>query len=160
MGPVKGGPPPIPLAGFLVTLAIVGAITLNPTPVDAGQGATVEAILRALHALGMPTSFGYAHLEFIANIVMFTPLGFFLTLTLPRRRRWSAALALPLLSVALELTQYFALPARYATVPDVVANSLGAWFGIGLALLVLRVLTRRATRTLIEEQIRDGDGLA
>lgn len=75
------------IAGLLVTLAIVFAITLDPTPVDHGHRAWATRTLSAFHQVGVPHTFGYAHLEFTANIIMFIPLGVFLTLALKRQHR-------------------------------------------------------------------------
>lgn len=124
------------VVGLSLILVIVVAITLTPTTVDAGYSSEIQWILHALHRVGVPESFGYHQLEFTANIVMFVPLGFFAGLiTAPRWR--ALAIALPALSLCIELTQLLFLPGRVAAVSDVVANSLGGWVGLGVALVVV-----------------------
>jgi len=64
-------------------------------------------------------------------------------------RRWSAWSLLlgPALSAVIELTQKTLLDARYATVSDFIANSLGATLG------VLVALTIRAMVAVRDEQV-------
>ena len=80
--------------------------------------------------------FGSGWIEFGANILMFVPLGFLLTLLF--RRPWvGVALALAL-SAAAEVAQ-IAIPSRQPTIRDILANAAGAALGAGIAwLLVLR----------------------
>lgn len=119
-------------SGLTVIAIVVFVITLTPTPVDAGYSDEIKQLLAFLHSHGVPTWFGYRKLEFSANVVMFAPLGFFLGLLLSRRW-WIAVLALPVLSVLIECAQYLFLPGRFATVTDVIANSIGAGLGAMLA---------------------------
>ncbi|MBL3685742.1 VanZ family protein [Leucobacter zeae] len=118
-------------AGAALLVAVLG-ITLWPTPVDRGLRGTLESWLAALHGLGLPEQFGYPELEFVANIVMFVPVGCLAAVLLRRRRWWIAAAVPPVFSVAIECAQLLFLPGRFATVSDVVANSLGGWLGIAL----------------------------
>jgi len=130
--------------GILIAYAIaVLAVTLWPTPVDRGFEPTISRGLALLHRNGLPTWFGYNTLEFGANIVMFVPAGLLVALMLPSRRWWLALLIVPALSIAIELTQAVFLSSRFATVNDVVANSLGAALGIFFFLLVRRTLSIR-----------------
>lgn len=125
--------------GLTLVVCAALAITLTPTPVDRGFGASVRQLLSLLHGWGVPASFGYAQLEFTANILMFVPLGFFAGLLARTPRGWLAVLLLPpLLSIGVESAQLLFLPERYATVADVMANCLGGWIGAGLARLSVR----------------------
>ena len=128
----------IALAGLAVFSAIILAITLWPHPVDQGREGTVERVLGVLHAVGVPAWFGYGELEFSANIIMFVPLGFFVMLALPRRLRWLAFIVPPLASGAVEVTQLIFLEHRFATLLDVLANSIGGWLGAGVASWAVR----------------------
>lgn len=119
--------------GLIVVVILVLLITLWPTPVDTERAGPVQDLLDTLHRFGLPRWFAYRELEFTANVVMFLPLGVFAGLLIPRRRIWVAALALPTLSIAVECAQLLFLPERYPTVSDVIANSVGAWIGLGLA---------------------------
>lgn len=126
------------LAGLAVFGAIILAITLWPQPVDQGMEGTVERVLHALHTLGVPTWFEYGALEFSANVIMFVPLGFFVALLLPRRYRWLALVIPTLVSGAVEVAQLLFLENRFATLLDVLANSLGGWLGAAIAFLIVR----------------------
>jgi len=117
-------------------LGIVLLATMWPTPLDQDYGAAVEKFLAVLHRNGIPMWFGYNKLEFSANIVMFMPLGFLITLLLPTRALWLALFICPGLSIGIELTQAVALSARFATVTDVIANSTGALLGIILCVFL------------------------
>ena len=133
--------------GILIAYAIaVLAVTLWPSPVDRGFEPTISRGLALLHRNGLPTWFGYNTLEFAANIAMFVPAGLLVALMLPSRRWWLALLIVPALSIAIELTQAVFLSSRFATVNDVVANSLGAVLGILLFLLVRITLPIREFR--------------
>jgi len=134
--------------GLGLTLAAVLLIVLNPTTVDAGHEDAIAHLLGFLHRHGVPGQFGYSQLEFSANIVMFLPLGFFAGLAVGagsgvRAGWWMVLVSLPAFSVLIELTQHFFLPGRFATVSDVVANSIGGIVGV----IVARGLIRRALAT-------------
>ncbi len=79
--------------GLGLCLAVVLAATLSPTPIDQGYESAIERVLSILHRNGVPQWFGYRWLEFSANIAMFVPLAYFLSLVFPTRFLW---LALPL----------------------------------------------------------------
>ena len=68
---------------------------------------------------------------------MFLPMGFFLTLALGTKRAWVAAIAMPLTTGAIELSQLLFLPSRYATWSDILANSVGGWIGVAFCSLIL-----------------------
>jgi VanZ family protein len=63
--------------------------------------------------------------NFISNILLFFPLGFFYRLTLKRR---GALLLGAIVSFSIEMLQLF-LPARTSSVPDILANTLGCGMG-------------------------------
>ena len=69
--------------------------------------------------------------DFMANIVLFIPIGFLFKLS---RRPDKDALCLNvlflgiLLSIAIEFTQLF-IPGRHTQVIDVINNGVGAWLG-------------------------------
>lgn len=136
-------------AGFGLALygAVVAVVTLTPNPVDQGMHRGIAVLLDALHRRGLPEWFGYTELEFSMNIVMFVPLGFFLTLVFAARWQWAALILLPLISVAIEGSQLLFLAGRYATVNDVIANSVGGWIGMIVA-VVLRLIVHARDRAL------------
>jgi VanZ family protein len=82
----------------------------------------------------------------ILNLFLFAPLGIGLALSgIPRKR---ALLSMFALSVLIETAQYFLIPGRYATIGDVLTNSLGGALGFGIgryATALLRPPSRVAT---------------
>ncbi len=84
----------------------------------------------------------YVLLETVANVVLFVPFGGLLALLAPRVSVPVVALVGCAVSLLAESTQWAVRPERFATVSDVVANTLGAAGGALLA----RRLTRRSER--------------
>jgi len=123
--------------------AVVLLATMWPTPLDQGFESSVTRLLDVLHRNGIPQWFGYNKLEFSANVLMFVPLGFLVSMLLPVRVWWLALLILPGISVGIELTQAFALSARFATVSDVIANSTGGFIGAFLAVALRAAIYER-----------------
>ena len=152
--------------GVAATALLIGLITLTPQAPSSPHGAVSQAILDALHWVGVPESFGPVEWEFTANIIMFMPLGFFLALTLIGRfpapthtphvrdgsaggvrgrdvRPWVYLGVFPAATGFIETTQLLFLPSRYATWSDIIANSVGGWVGYAVGLLVLAAVSRR-----------------
>lgn len=83
-----------------------------------------------------PTSFAMGQGDLVGNIVLFLPFGFFGAFALPRRRGlvstvvWLTVLG-AIFGFALQVLQ-LALPTRVESIPDVLANTFGA-FVSGLA---------------------------
>ncbi|KQR88831.1 VanZ family protein [Microbacterium sp. Leaf179] len=146
----------IAATGLGLCLAVVLMATLSPTPIDQGYESAIERVLSVLHRNGVPGWFGYRWFEFSANVLIFVPVGFFLALVFPTRFLWLSVPVIPALSGSLELAQYFVLPARFATVNDVIANSLGGWLGVaGAAIVVVavHVRDRRIIRAWREQNV-------
>ena len=135
------------LALCLVALLLV---TLTPSPVDQPFAQLLNRVIEELHERGLPQFIGYNKIEFGANILMFVPIGFLTTLLLPSRFAWTAIIISPLLSAALEAAQLVFLPARYASLLDIIANSTGGFVGAALAAL-LRMAVAHRDRLLIED---------
>jgi len=131
------------LAAYAVFVVVV---TMVPTPVDQGLNSSIEKVLGKLHQHGLPTWFQYDQLEFSANIAFFVPLGFFLALLVPVRAWWLAILVGPVFSLGIELCQRLFLPERFASVGDVVANSIGSLIGTVLAFALRAVVFARDRR--------------
>lgn len=127
---------------------LVVAATMWPTPLDQDFGSAIDKVLAVLHRNGVPEWFGYNKLEFAANVAMFIPLGFLAALVLPARVWWLALIICPALSVAIEITQAATLSARFATLSDVIANSLGALVGVIVA-VALRALVYERDQKVI-----------
>jgi hypothetical protein len=119
----------------LVLYALLVAIVVF-TPVS--YAGVVHRIARAVAQVPGLGFFGSGWIEFIANVVMFTPLGFLLTL-LFRRAAVGASVGVAV-SVCIELVQ-IVIPDRHASVRDVISNGIGA--AIGALVAWLAVLRRR-----------------
>ena len=80
-----------------------------------------------MHRHGVPKAIGYAQIEFSANIALFIPMGIIASVW--TQRAWAGLLVGAGASLLIELAQSLFLTARYSSVLDVVANSLGAGIG-------------------------------
>lgn len=154
-----GPPPPRSYARLWVSTlllavytAFVLLVTMWPSPEDLEFDSIASRVLRALHNLGVPEWFGYDKLEFTANIGMFVPLGFLLGLALPRKAWWLAVFLLPAFSGGIEFMQGFALESRVSTFYDVMANTLGGYVGLLLA-MIMRAMIYARDRTKIEREL-------
>jgi glycopeptide antibiotics resistance protein len=125
----------------LVYLALVAWITLGPQPLDHRGQEWVYTLIRFAHHLTsyrwprFAAQITYDHVEFLANIAMFLPIGVFLVLLLGRRLWWLAALACVAMSFFIEGAQHF-IPGRVSDVRDLESNSLGALIGVVVALVL------------------------
>ena len=128
-------------AGYLLALVL---IALWPSPVDRPAQGAISAVLGRLHAHGVPGWVNYALVESAANVVLFLPVGLLGVVLLGSARWWLAVLAGFAASCVIELSQLVFLPARVATLADVVANTGGAFLGALLALALLSAVTVRA----------------
>ncbi|MEV8360191.1 VanZ family protein [Microbacterium sp. NPDC076895] len=138
----------ISIVGLALYAGVVLLATMWPTPLDRGYSESIDRVLEVLHRNGVPTWFGYSKFEFTANIAMFFPLGFLLSLALPRRVWWVALVLLPLFSGTIELLQATFLAERFASVFDVIANTLGGYLGSAVA-LVVRAIVRARDETVL-----------
>lgn len=136
------------LAGLLIYVGVVLAATFSPTPLDQGYESAIAKVLEVLHRHGVPNWFGYHKLEFVANVAMFVPLGFLVALALPRRGLWLFMLLIPAFSGTIELLQASFLAERFASVLDVLANTIGGYGGAIVA-VVLRAAVRRRDEKVI-----------
>ena len=135
----------------LLLAAVFGTIlliTMWPAPVDKGYSGSIDKVLTVMHRHGVPTWFGYNRLEFTANIIMFIPLGFLVSLLLSQRLWWFALVICPAFSISIELTQAAFLAARFATASDVISNSTGAIIGIFFAVLVRAAVYQRDQKVI------------
>ncbi|QHC58389.1 VanZ family protein [Rathayibacter sp. VKM Ac-2760] len=124
----------------LAWLGVIALITLTPAPYPAGQPSSlVRRIIAVIASTPVTGWFTYEVAEFLANVLMFVPLGALLAAQLPPRRRLLAAPIGLGVSVLIETIQLLALPSRVSDVRDLVSNGSGALLG---ALLVV-VLARR-----------------
>jgi VanZ family protein len=137
--PFRAKPVLVALGGYA---AAVATVALWPTPVDRPVSGVLRRVLSRLHEHGVPSWFDYSFVEFSANVAMFVPLGFLLAALFNRRLTWAAVVVAGMVSAAIEIAQWALLPARYPTVNDVLANTMGA--AIGALLLAVLTLDRAA----------------
>lgn len=118
-------------AAYAAALAL---IALWPTPVDRNVAVIdLPPVAWVLRLVGLSQWEGYKLIEFTANIALFVPLG---VLILLWRTDWGwqrAALIAFGVTSTIEVLQNVLRPERFASLSDVVANTLGGTIG---ALLV------------------------
>lgn len=123
------------LAAYGVAVAVVVLTPVSYSRIVNG----IAGVIRALPGLDF---FGSGWVEFAANITMFLPLGFLLTLLF--RHPWYGTILAIALSAGVEAAQ-MVIPSRQATLRDIVSNGIGAAVGAFFAwLVVLRRDHRRA----------------
>jgi len=133
---------------FVIYLVFVMWVTLSPSLDGIGVNSVAQRVLSVLHRVGVPESFGYMELEFVANIGMFIPLGFLLGLALPGWGWWLALLILPAYSMGIEWAQGEFLGDRVSDVRDIVSNSIGAWIGTIMAAFIRAMVHARDRKVL------------
>jgi len=133
---------------FVIYLAFVMWVTMSPSLEGVGVDSIADRVLRVLHRVGVPESFGFMQLEFTANIGMFIPLGFLLGLALPGWGWWLALILLPAYSYGIEWFQGAFLGDRVSDTRDIISNSIGAWIGT-LAAAFLRALVHSRDEKVI-----------
>ena len=141
------------ITGILLVLyvAFVCVITLSPRmPGASTTNRLVRRVLAELHERGILTWVTFLHVEFVANILMFVPLGLLTALALHRRWWWTLLFLGTAFSAVIELCQLLLLPGRYSEVRDIVSNSIGFLIGAGVAVL-LRLLIAHRDRLVIAE---------
>lgn len=126
---------------FGLYLLAVCVIVFAPQP-DAERFTGIVAIVaRAIEPWGVPFELGYPVLEFAANIALFVPFGMLVPLIAPLWHPWLVIASGLAVSCLIEFTQT-ALPSRYPTVSDLLANTLGTALGVALLALVMRLRRR------------------
>lgn len=131
---------------YLIALVL---IVFWPTPVDQPASELLTKVIAWMHAHGVPGFLGYSQIEFSANIVLFVPMGFIVSVW--TRKAWLGLLVGAFASCLIELSQALFLQARFASGLDILANSLGAGIG-ALVYVAAHVLHGRRVRN--KAQIR------
>lgn len=136
--PTQTRPPVWVIWGLVIYVGAVAVVVLSPV----SYRSIIHALGDAVDSILGDASFGSGWIEFSANILLFVPLGFLLTLLL--RHHWYGVLLALVLSAGVEVAQ-IVIPSRQPSLRDIVANVLGAALGAGLAWLF--VLRRERSRT-------------
>ncbi|SBN62278.1 VanZ like family protein [Curtobacterium sp. 9128] len=136
------------VAGWVIVVYGVGVLIVGfaGSPVDAGAHPLIIRALDAAHRVGVPDWFGYGALEFTANVLFFVPLGLLVVLLVGARRWWVGAAAGLVVSACIETGQAVFLPARFASLDDVLSNTSGAVIGALVGVVVLGWGARRRAR--------------
>ncbi|UJP08899.1 VanZ family protein [Microbacterium sp. KUDC0406] len=133
------------IARILLAPYLVFVLLLTWLPAeDAGQVTGIVATVAHLLEPAVPFAVGYPVLEFLANVAMFAPLGVLTALAWPRISAGWIVGAGAILSAVIELVQ-LAMPTRYSTISDVIANTLGMASGWVLVALWQRRSGARRT---------------
>jgi len=112
---------------YAIALALVG---LWSSPVDSKLDVVnFGPAAWMIDQLDLTPYDGYLLIEFFANIVLFIPAGVLAMLIIPRLRWWQAAILGLAASSLIELLQEVLRPARFATLEDVVSNTIGTTIG-------------------------------
>lgn len=135
--PAQTRPPVWVIWGLVVYVAVVAVVVLSPV----SYRSIIHALGDAVDSILGDASFGSGWIEFGANILMFVPLGFLLTLLL--RHHWYGVLLALALSAGVEIAQ-IVIPSRQPSLRDIIANVLGA--ALGAALAWFFVLRRERSR--------------
>ncbi|MFZ6991287.1 VanZ family protein [Curtobacterium sp. RRHDQ66] len=136
------------IAAWVIGVYGVGVLFVGfaGSPVDAGAHPLIIRVLDAAHRVGVPGWFGYGALEFSANVVFFVPLGLLVVLLVGARRWWVGAVAGLVVSACIETGQAVFLPARFASLDDVLSNTSGAVIGALVGVVVFGWVGRRRAR--------------
>jgi glycopeptide antibiotics resistance protein len=132
---------PLALLALACYLIILVATSIWPKPVD-GEGILSIITSELLQFTARTPALDwiqYNELEAIGNLLLYIPLGIFLVVFAPRTKTLLLALVPVLVSLLAEGVQRLFLPDRYATINDVVYNSLGGLLGILIAKSIARL---------------------
>lgn len=117
-------------------LAVIGWLTLAPPASLRGVNETEFGVLGVRTWLDAETWSSGRPWEFLANILMFVPLGILLRMSFPRARTALVVVGAVAIAGAIEVAQ---LPLDRVSDPrDLVANTLGALGGIVIASAFVR----------------------
>lgn len=127
------------IARWLLAPYAIAVLLLTWLPAEeAGKVTGIVAVLaRLVAAWGAPFEAAYTVLEFAANIALFVPLGVLLVAGWQRIPAGVIVTVGCAASTVIELVQ-LALPSRYSTLSDVIANTLGTAVGLVIARALLR----------------------
>lgn len=128
--------------------AFLAVVVFWPSPIDQPVEGLLDRAIAELHERGVPAFIDYSFIESFANMLLFVPVGLLFGLMVPLRWGPVALLLGPALSGLIEVAQRYLLEARYATMDDVIANSIGATIGVCVALVLRTAVAARDERVI------------
>lgn len=138
--------------GYLV---VVGMLTLGPTLWRTRPASDDYDVLSLSTWLDPDTWVRFGSPEFVANILLFVPLGLLLRLAVPRATWFGATVFGAAVSVAIEVLQVWT--PRVSDPRDIVANTLGTLGGALLGSVVGLVASAAERRNLARNDARRVD---
>lgn len=117
------------LVPYLIVLLLITWLPGDDAETVTGVVATLASWFETF---GVPFAVGYPALEFFANIALFMPFGVLVAVGWPMTPLWSIVAAALATSCMIEAVQ-LALPSRFPTVSDVLANASGGLVGCLIA---------------------------
>lgn len=137
-------------------LALIGWVTLGPAPWRTRPAMDDYDVLSPATWLDDATWTRLSSGEFVANILLFVPLGMLLRLTLPRATWLGAAALGGVVSLGVEILQMWT--PRVSDPRDLLANTAGAAVGALVAAVAARVVGagRRARERELAGRARVG----
>ncbi|WP_010205790.1 VanZ family protein [Salinibacterium sp. PAMC 21357] len=117
----------------IVSLAVYAVAAFGVLLAPVSYGNIIDSIWEMLRG-SVGITFGAGWIEFAANIALFVPLGFLLTILL--RNPWFGIMLGIAVSIGVEIAQ-FMIPDRQPTMRDIVSNAFGAGAGALLGWLIV-----------------------
>ncbi|UVI36153.1 VanZ family protein [Brevibacterium spongiae] len=135
-----------PLALLVLYTLFIAAITLTPQQMGTGPNTLIGHALDLFAAHRETAWLTYERVEKLGNVAMFIPFGFLAALHFGRRRWWLGFVVGASFSTAIEIFQGTVLTqTRFATLSDLVTNTIGAGIGALLGLCCMAVWPVRRT---------------
>jgi glycopeptide antibiotics resistance protein len=128
---------------YLVALAI---LTLTPSASGKRIFSLLGRLVAGLQGYERMDWISYGTAEFVANILVFLPLGVLLVLLVGRRRWFAVVVAGLLASCWIELAQSIWLGDRAGDPRDIASNAIGTVLGVAAALIATRSAAHRDRR--------------
>ena len=144
-----------PVALLILYTIFIGLVTLSPQQMDTGPGSFIAELLDLLASHRLTAWIDYDILEKLANVGMFVPFGFLVSLQAGRRRWWLGWVTGIAFTCLIEGAQATLLsPTRFGTISDLVTNSLGAGIGAVVGLIVMTIWPPRMDRVPVDHEVR------
>lgn len=143
-----------PLALLVLYTLFIAAVTLSPQQPGTGPDTLIGHLLDLFAAHRETAWLTYERVEKLGNVAMFIPFGLLAALHFGRRRWWLGFAIGASFSAAIEIFQGTVLTqTRFATLSDLVTNTLGAGIGALLGVCCMAVWPRRRTKRGIGGQL-------